>query len=352
MPDTHHNRYARQIQYAPIGTEGQSRIEQSAVTILGCGALGSVAAEILARAGVGRLRLVDRDLVEWTNLQRQALFDEDDAAKGRAKVQAASERIAQINRSIQIEPLVIDVTAANIADVLDGSDLVIDAADNFAIRFLLNDWSLKQKTAWVHGGCIGASGQVCLFDGRGSPCFRCLIPEPPPAASVPTCDTAGVLGAATHMIASLQCLEATKWLSGNRDAVHTEVWSFDLWRNRFRALQLDPALSQSCRACAQHKYDFLDADHDRSGAVMEICGRDAVQITPATTTKIALKQVAQRWQDQGNVQSNPFFVRLTIPSQSNQAELRLTLFADGRAVIDGTEDASRARTLYDRFVGG
>ncbi len=352
MEDSSHNRYARQIQFNPVGIEGQRRIEQSRVTLLGCGALGSVAAEILARAGVGHLRLLDRDLVEWTNLQRQALFDEQDAEQGRAKVQAASERLTKINSTIEIEPVVVDITADNISGVLKGSDLVIDATDNFAIRFLLNDWSLKNKTPWVHGGCIGASGQVRLFDGQGAPCFRCLVPEPPPAASVATCDTAGVLGAATHVVASLQSLEALKWLSGNRDTVHEELWSIDLWRNRFRALGIDPGLSRSCRACGEHQYDFLDADHARSRSAVEICGRDAVQITPATASKVALKQVAERWQGQGEVQANRFFARLMIASQGNEPPLRLTLFADGRAVIDGTDNASKARSLYDRFVGG
>jgi len=339
------NRYARQVRFDPIGVDGQSQISQSTVAILGCGALGSVVAEILARSGVGRLRIIDRDYVEWTNLQRQALFDENDAKLGRAKSEAACERLKAINSEIKAEPFVADITAENIDRHLQGSNLIIDAADNFSIRFLLNDWSLKTKTAWVHGGCVGAMGQVRLFSGFGTPCFRCLVPHPPPASSVATCDTAGVVGAATHAIASLQAVEALKWLSGNRSAIHESVWSVDFWKNRFRELSIDRLPSQSCRACGEHHYDFLEGHHASAGATMTLCGRSAVQITPSTSVAVELDQMASRWQGQGDVQQTRFFVRLTTST------LRLTLFRDGRAVIDGTEQTGQARAFYDRLVG-
>ena len=249
--DSNTNRYARQIQFAPIGDNGQKGIASATVAVLGCGALGTVAAEILARAGVGRLRVVDRDVVEWTNLQRQSLFDERDAIEGRSKAAAASERLSEINGSIEVEPLVVDVTSGNIGTILSGVNMVIDAADNFAIRFLLNDWALSTSTPWVHGGCIGASGQVRLFEGDGAPCFRCLVPEPPPAAAVDTCDTAGVIGSATHLVASLQATEAIKWLSGNREAVRDGLLSIDLWSNRIREVKLSPVISSECPACAR-----------------------------------------------------------------------------------------------------
>ncbi|TWU35122.1 ThiF family adenylyltransferase [Novipirellula artificiosorum] len=351
MEDSKERRYARQIQFAPIGQAGQQRIGESSVAVLGCGALGTVASEILARAGVGRLRLVDRDIVEWTNLQRQSLFDEADALHGIAKAEAAAERLTSINGSIEIEPVVVDLTADNIDPVLKGSDLVIDAADNFAIRFLLNDWSLQTQTAWVHGGCVGAGGQVRLFRGDGSPCFRCLVPNPPAAASVATCDTAGVIGAATHAIASLQAMEALKWLSGNRDAVHEKVWSIDFWQNRFRELSIAPELSQDCRACGERQFDFLNGATSTAGSTVVLCGRRAVQITPASKSVVPLKQVAQRWQSEGEVRVNRFFVRLNTAADSSASEIRLTLFADGRAVIEGTDQPSLARSLYDRYVG-
>lgn len=346
--DLHDSRYARQVQYAPIGQAGQERIGRSHVAVLGCGALGTVAAEILARAGVGRLRLIDRDTVEWTNLQRQSLYVEQDAVEGRSKADAASERLGQVNSEIEIEPIVADVTSDNINGILDGVDLVIDAADNFLIRFLLNDWCLSTSTPWVHGGCIGASGQVRLFTADGAPCFRCLVPEPPPSASVDTCDTAGVIGSATHLIASLQATEAIKWLSGNVEAVRESLLSIDLWTNRLRELKLPAKIGSQCQACAKRDFEFLQGDravHAESAAVL--CGRDAVQITTASKEKVSLEIMTKRWQGVGRVQSTPFFVRL-FPND----QYTLTLFRDGRVVVTGTSEISEARSLCDRFVGG
>ncbi|MGB7347928.1 MAG: ThiF family adenylyltransferase, partial [Pirellulaceae bacterium] len=338
------NRYARQIQFAPIGEAGQDRIAKSHVAILGCGALGSVAAELLARAGVGRLSLIDRDVVEWTNLQRQSLFDESDAAIAKAKSQAAADRLAAINSQIELQPIVADVTADNIRSLLANVDLVIDAADNFALRFLLNDWSLSTSTPWVHGGCVGASGQVRLFDGKGKPCFRCLVPEPPPASALQTCDTAGVIGPATHLIASLQSAEAIKWLSGNQAAIRSAVLSIDLWNNRVRELSLDQLIGENCIACGDRKLEFLDGGRGQSSDGV-LCGRDAVQISYLTNQAIDLSTFAKRWDGIGRVQTTTFFARLFPDDQRS-----LTLFRDGRVIVTGTSDVSEARVLYDRYV--
>ena len=346
--DSKSHRYARQIQFAPIGAEGNAQISRSRVAVLGCGALGTVAAEILARAGVGHLRLIDRDVVEWTNLQRQSLYIEQDAIDGRSKADAACERLSEINSQIDIVPTVADVTSDNIRGILEDIDLVIDAADNFLIRFLLNDWALATSTPWVHGGCVGASGQVRLFTGEGSPCFRCLVPEPPPAAAVDTCDTAGVVGSATHVIASLQATEAIKWLAGTRSAVRDTLLSIDLWSNRIRELKLTPQIAEQCPACTYGNLEFLDgarAVESESAAVL--CGRDAVQFSSAMTGKVDLAQMAKRWSSIGRVQSTPFFVRL-FPDDNHS----LTLFGDGRVVVTGTDEISAARSLCDRFVGG
>lgn len=346
--DFRSQRYARQIQFAPIGSVGHGQLTASRVAVLGCGALGTVAAEILARAGVGHLRLIDRDVVEWTNLQRQSLYIEQDAVEGRSKADAASERLAAINSSIEITPTVADVTSSNIRGILNGVDLVIDAADNFLIRFLLNDWAISTATPWVHGGCVGAAGQVRLFTGAGTPCFRCLVPEPPPAAAVDTCDTAGVVGSATHLIASLQATEAIKWLSGNRNAVRNKLLSIDLWSNRIRELSITQEIADQCIACTKKEFEFLDgsrAIESESAAVL--CGRDAVQFSNATSDKVNLSQMAERWATIGRVQSTPFFVRL-FPD----GEHSLTLFGDGRVVVTGTDQISAARSLCDRFVGG
>ena len=284
-------RYDRQIQFAPIGDDGQRQISNSCVAVLGCGALGTVAAELLVRAGIGRVRIIDRDVVEWTNLQRQSLFDETDAEEARSKAEAATERLRAINSSISIEPMVIDITPDNICDSLDATDLIVDATDNFAVRFLLNDWSLSTTTPWVHGGCVGASGQVHLFSGRGKPCFRCIVPDSPSASVVETCDTAGVLGSATHFVASLQVTEAIKWLIGERDSVRKGLLSVDLWNNRTRELSLSAFAEEGCPTCRTRDFEFLNGDRGQS-ADSVICGRDAVQLNATSSENIDLKQVA------------------------------------------------------------
>ncbi|MEM9587552.1 MAG: ThiF family adenylyltransferase [Planctomycetota bacterium] len=340
------DRYARQRQYPPIGQAGQAAIQRSDVAIVGCGALGTVAAEILARAGVGRLRLIDRDVVEWTNLQRQSLFDEADARAGVAKAAAAADRLSQINRQISIQPLVHDLDVDNIRDLLRDVDLVIDAADNFAVRLLLNDWSLATKTPWVHGGCVGAEGQVRLFPANQSFCFRCLVPQLPPPGTVATCDTAGVLGSATHTIASLQATEALKWLSGNRQAVCRDVTSIDLWNNRIRQVSISDAIRKTCPAC-RGDYGFLDGRESTGrGQAESLCGRNAIQISGDAGTRLDLTAAAQRWESLGQVTTTPFFARLHLSDKQT-----LTLFRDGRAVISGTDDTTVARSLYDRYVG-
>lgn len=343
---TRPQRYDRQIRFAPIGENGQQSLSHACVAILGCGALGSVAAELLARAGIGRLRIIDRDVVEWSNLQRQALFDEADANKAVSKAEAAHRHLSAVNSSIEIQPVVSDVTAENIDRHLSGADLVIDASDNFALRFLLNDWSLSTSTAWVHGGCVGATGQVRLFEGQGGPCFRCLVPEPPPASAVETCDTAGVVGSATHLIASLQVTEAIKWLSGNREAVRRTLLSIDLWNNRIREITIAKGLSANCVACEKRDLQFLNGNRGHSAEVV-LCGRDAVQISRLTNEPIDLHKVAGRWESIGRVQETPFFVRL-FPGD----ERSITLFRDGRVIVTGTSEVAEARVLYDRFVGG
>lgn len=338
-------RFDRQTRLPMIGLQGQQRLEASVVAILGCGALGSVAAELLARAGVGRLRLIDRDIVEWTNLQRQSLYIEDDARQGRAKADAASERLRQINSQSQYEPWVIDVTSANIEAALTGVDLVVDASDNFGVRMLLNDYSLDHRLPWVHGGCVGTSGQVAFFTGRGGPCFRCLVPEIPPASAVATCDTAGVLGPATHAIASLQSIEVIKWLTGNVATVRQDVWSLDFWANRTRTVKISGELTDSCPACNGGERKFLRGAEPAAAAT--ICGRNAVQISPGSPQQLDLQRLAHHWKNAGIIESNRFFSRLRLTS-----ELSLTVFRDGRTIVDGTTDLTLARSLQAKWIGG
>ena len=352
MPDQSTNRYARQVSFHPIGEEGQKRLAGSDVAILGCGALGTVAAEILTRAGIGSIRVIDRDVVEWSNLQRQALFTEQDAELGRSKSEAAVARLTAINVDVKLKAEVADVHAGNIDGLLSGCDLVIDASDNFSLRFLLNDWSLKTATPWSHGGCVGATGQVHFFEGHSGPCFRCFVPNAPPPDASQTCDTAGVVGAATHAIASFQAMESIKWLSGNRDRVRSKLLSIDFWENRIRELTLHRLSDNQCIACGQQDYEYLTGIHsitDQDAIVL--CGRDAVQLAPSKTAPgtINLHRLAERWQTLGTVQETPFFVRLRQPDQSR---FTITVFRDGRTVIDGTSDFTEARTLRDRYIGG
>lgn len=341
------SRYDRQTRLPGIGPQGQDRIRQSRVAVLGCGALGTVAADILARAGVGTLRLIDRDVVEWTNLQRQSLYYESDAAAGRAKAEVAAERLSQANSLVDYQPMVTDVNADNITTILADIHLVIDATDNFNVRFLLNDFSLRYQTPWVHGGCVGTTGQVMFFTGLGKPCFRCLVPEPPPASAIATCDTAGVLGSATHAVASLQVTEAIKWITGNHDAIRTGVWSLDFWHNRSREIAIPETLSASCPACGRGELTFLDATGSQSSDSTKIlCGRDSVQIGAPATGSADLTTLAKSWSNLGTVQTTKFFVRLTLPE-----DFTITVFRDGRTLIDGTNDIGRAKSIHARYVG-
>lgn len=339
-------RYDRQRRFAPIGEAGQHRIESAGVLIVGVGALGSVAAEVLARAGVGRLRIVDRDTVEWSNLQRQSLYTEADAREGLAKVHAAAAKLGAINSEIQVEPIAADVTAANLESLFAGVDLVIDGTDNFETRMLINDVALESGTPWVHGGCLGASGQVYVFRPGHTICFRCLVPAIPDPASVATCDQAGVLGSATHVIASLQATEALKYLAAGPDAVSSTIHALDLWEGRFRALDPSDLRTGRCPACDLGQRDFLR----RRGGTAEplvLCGRNAVQLPPPAGDRVFdLSAISQLWEGLGETQLNRFLARLQIDGTRS-----ITLFRDGRAVINGTEDAVEAKSLYARFVG-
>lgn len=339
-------RYDRQRRFAPIGDVGQQRIEAAAILVIGVGALGTVAAEILARAGVGRLRIVDRDTVEWSNLQRQSLYTEADARQGLAKVHAAAARLEQINSAVRIEAIATDVMAENVEALFDGVDLVIDGTDNFETRMLINDLALETGTPWVHGGCVGATGQVFLFRPGQTICFRCLVPTVPDPATVATCDRTGVLGSATHVVASLQATEAIKYLAAGAGAVSSTVLSLDLWTGRWRSIDSGDLRTGNCPACSLGSREFLrDAEHRQP---LVLCGRNAVQLPPpAGSGPLDLARLAQLWEGLGETQINKFLARLQI-----DAARSITLFRDGRAVVAGTEDTAEAKSLYARFVGG
>lgn len=332
------------MRFAPLGEAGQERISSSRALVVGCGALGSVIANTLARAGVGRLRIVDRDFLELNNLQRQVLYDEADVASGLPKAIAAANKLRSINSQIEIEPLVADISAANILELMQGVDVVVDGTDNFETRYLLNDAALKLGTPWVYGGCIGAEGQSMTILPGESPCLRCLMPEAPPPGAAPTCDSAGILGPIINVIASIEAMEALKILAGNRDAVSRALTVIDLWDNRVRQVKLESLLAQRdrCPACQGHEYPWLAGERGSHTAVL--CGRNAVQLS-FPNTSLSLDEIEQKLAGLGRVTRNAFLLRFMVEGY------QLTIFPDGRAIIGGTEDIAQARTIYARYVG-
>lgn len=338
------DRYVRQMRFAPLGEAGQQRLRDSRVLIVGCGALGTVLANTLARAGVGHLRIVDRDFIETNNLQRQVLFDERDVAEELPKAIAAANKLRQINSQITIEPLVTDVDSANIGALCENVDLILDGTDNFETRFLINDAAVKFNLPWVYGGCLGAEGQSMTILPGDTPCLRCLIPEPPAAGTTPTCDTAGIVSPIINVIASIESMEALKILSGRRDAINRTLTIIELWENRFRNMKLD-ALRESvdCACCRRREFPWLEGSRGSHTAVL--CGRNAVQISPPSGTRLALADLAQSLSSLGQVTHNAFLLRLAVD------KYRLTLFPDGRAIIGGTDDIAEAKSVYARYVG-
>jgi adenylyltransferase/sulfurtransferase len=340
----HTDRYHRQILMPQIGTAGQARLEASRVLLVGCGALGSVVAEQLVRAGVGSLRLVDRDVVEWTNLQRQVLFDESDAREALPKAIAAQRRLAQINSSVRIEPVVADVHSGNIEGFAAGVDLILDGTDNVETRYLLNDVSVKHNVPWVYGACVGTEGRSMPVAPGVTACLRCVFPDPPAGAELPTCDTAGVLAPAAAAVASMQTVAAIKLLTGNGGDVRGELWSGDLWNGRFRTLNVDR--DPACPTCGRRTFEFLDRP---AGQSTTLCGRGAVQVRPAgANVRLDLNAAAQKLRGVGEVEQTPYLVRCR---PRGEGRMELTLFADGRMIVAGTTDQDNARSLYARYVG-
>lgn len=340
-----------------IGRDGQIRLRESQVLLVGCGALGCVLADALVRAGVGRIRIVDRDFVELSNLQRQILFDEQDAANHLPKVIAAQNRLSRINSDVSIEPIVADVDYSCIRALASGATLILDGTDNFEIRYLINDVSLEFGVPWVFAGCTGSAGQVMpIFPGQ-SACLRCLMPLPPPPGTTETCDTAGVLGPAVTHVAALQAAVAIRILTGKANPQDQRLQLLDVWNGSFRTVDLrELRESSQCPACHRGERLWLNGTQRSSSTVL--CGRNAVQITPPEKLRIPLTELAQRLATSGTVSSNPFLVRVILPAEEITADgagpenpIELTIFPDGRAIIRGTSDPAVARSLYSRIIG-
>ena len=341
-PQKMNERYSRQILFNGIGKEGQQRLLSSRALIIGCGALGSSHAEALARAGVGRLRIVDRDFVEATNLQRQTMFTEKDAAERMPKAIAASNHIRDLNSEIQTEPEIADVNNSNIERLIEGCDVVLDGTDNFATRYLINDACVKHEINWIYGAAVGSYGVTMTIRPHQTPCLRCVFEEAPPAASAPTCDTAGVIMPIISVVAAVQVSEAIKLLTGHDDQLHQSLMQFDVWRNEWRKINPGPP-SDQCATCAQGRYQTLEATAGEFSAVM--CGRYAVQIAPVQPTQVDFKSLAERLSGVGEVKFNDYLLRFTT------GEYEVTVFRDARSIIRGTNEMNTARSLYAKYIG-
>ncbi len=338
------DRYSRQVRFPALGEAGQQKLLESRVTICGCGALGTVLANHLARAGVGHLRIVDRDFIETHNLQRQILFDENDVAENLPKAEAAARKIRAINSSIHVEAVVTDIDHTNIIDLVSDADLILDGTDNFETRYLINDAAVKLNKPWIFGGVIGSEGQTMTIRPGITPCLRCVVEDSPPPGMTPTCETAGVLGPAVAVIASFEAVEAIKVLSGAYDALNKELIMIDLWDWQFRKLKVAGLLGKvDCPCCQRKEFSWLDGE--LGSHTTTLCGRNAVQIATRRKDPLNFAEMASRLTSLGDVRHNAFMLRFATEGYE------FTVFPDGRAIIKGTNDIAKARTLYARFVG-
>ncbi len=339
-------RYSRQILFKEIGPEGQEKLHAARVLIAGCGALGASHAEMLSRAGVGMLRIVDRDFVEYTNLQRQTLFSESDAAERLPKAIAAKRRIDEINSEIEVEAIVADVNNSNIESLIEGCDIVLDGTDNFQVRYLLNDACVKLGKTWIYGAAVSSYGTTMTVIPGQTSCLRCIFDEMPDAGSSPTCDTAGVIMPIIASISAIQVAETIKLLIGDTASLHGSLVQIDIWANDRRMLKL-AGPNEDCPCCVGRNFEFLDADA-REFSIL--CGRDAVQITPPRPADLDLAALAATLAaipeiNTSAIKHNEYLVRFTTGGNE------ITVFRDARAIIKGTDDPTTARSLYAKYIG-
>ncbi|WP_079908363.1 ThiF family adenylyltransferase [Paenibacillus sp. 32352] len=355
MSNTDHNResippqaaerYSRQLLFGPIGEQGQARLMQARVAIVGMGALGTVLANHMVRAGVGFVRIIDRDFVEASNLQRQMLYDEADAASSEPKAMAAARRLQQTNSLVTIEPVVADLHPANAESLLTDVDLILDGTDNFAVRFLINDVSLKHRIPWIYGGAVSSRGVSMTIVPGETPCLRCMFGQAPAQGTTETCDTAGVIGPIIHTVASHQAAEAFKLLVGAHAQLNRKMVHWDLWYNQHAAVDVSKARKTDCPACGHGHYDYLQQEVDED-TIQTLCGRNSVQIQPVRSGTFHLSDWAEKWRPLGRIELNPFLLKF-YPNDS----LTLVLFSDGRLIVQGTDDPVMAKSLYSRYIG-
>ena len=336
-------RYSRQILFDGIGEQGQRRLLASRAVVIGCGALGAIHIETLARAGVGALRVIDRDVVELSNLHRQILYTEDDARAGLPKAIAAAERVRRINSDVDVDGVVQDIDPLTVERAIRDADVVLDATDNFETRYIVNDAASKLRRPWVYGAVVGGGGLTMTIRPGVTACLRCLFETMPPPGSSPTCDTAGVAMPAVAVIASIQAAEAIKLLAGREDLLHGGLMQIDVWENRFSRIGLDGLREQSnCPVCSRGEYEYLDGSGQRATTM---CGRGAVQVSAAGAVALDLETLAERLRAAGDVQLNEYLLRF------RTGDIEMTVFRDARSIIKGVSDPAQARSLYARYVG-
>jgi adenylyltransferase/sulfurtransferase len=333
------DKYSRQVLFQPIGVEGQKRLLQSRVVIAGCGALGTAQANGMVRAGVGTLRIVDRDYVEESNLQRQILFDEADASENLPKAVAAERKLKRINSDVAIEGVVADIDSQNGEDLLGGFHLILDGTDNFETRYLVNDVSVKHGIPWIYGAVVASyATTLTVIPGR-RPCLACVFPEPPQGLHE-TCDTAGIIAPAVAWAAAVQVAEALKLLVGRLEDLHGSLLAYDVWKNRFQ--QVKPRIDPNCRACGVRDFVHLEGV---AAASVSLCGRNSVQIHHREPRKLDLAALQARLARFGRVKANDYLLKCLLEPYE------LTVFPDGRAIVKGTQDPAVARGLYAKYIG-
>lgn len=338
------DRYSRQKRFVGIGAAGQARLRSATVAVIGCGGLGSSAISLLARSGVGSLVIVDRDVVETSNLHRQVLYDEADAAANLPKAVAAAAAVARMNSQVRVRPVIADVTPGNVESIIDGAQAVIDATDNLETRYLVNDACVAHGIPWVYGGAVGSSGMsMTIIPGRTA-CFRCLFPQQPPAGSTDTCDTVGVLASNVVAVAAHQWTEVVKLLVGAQEQLAPGLVVFDVWSNQHDVVA-GIERREDCPCCGQRRFDYLRArGSEDSGPTAVLFGQHAVQVTAAGTVQLDLERMRRELEGGSTVSGGDHVIRFVAGGRE------LTVFADGRAIVNGTTDVDEARTLYARYV--
>lgn len=343
-----HERYSRQMRFEPLGADGQERLGKASVAVVGVGALGGASALALLRAGVRRLRLIDRDLAELSNLPRQLLLDQADVEAELPKAVAAAAHLARIDHRAELEPRVQDLTAESCDELLSGVDLIVDGSDNFEARFLINEWCCTRQRPWIYGGAIGAEGRVFSIVPGQTACLRCLVPEPPAPGDLPTCQTAGILGPVAMVVGAVQAAEAIKLLSTEpgewASRVDGRMLVFELWSGRWRSVDMSPLAAEGCPTCRDGATPWLS--RQGAGAATVLCGKDAVQVAAAAGSRINLEAVAQSLKEVATVTATPWMLRADV-----EPEISLTLFGDGRAIVLGTRDPVRARGVVAKYLG-